>query len=385
MRQKLLKKAVYCLAAAGTLFPMMGSAVPVVHAQQQYIDDVEDTLNSLTLREKICQMFVMQPVNMPAVDGKVYATTTGNALKKSLEAYPVGGIIYFANSVTGHDQFKDLITTTQSYSKIPLIIAIDEEGGRVARIGKTLNGYQYPQHAAFSDMLTYESQGPEVAKSNANIIGQNLAHYGVTLDYAPVADTNSNPNNPVINTRAYSTDFDTGAELVGAAVQGYHSAGIGTTLKHFPGHGDTQSDTHAGTVYLNKPLSVLRRDELRPFRAGIQNGTDVVMIAHLIVNEIGKESLFSTIMVKDLLMEEMGFEGLVTTDGISGMKAMTDNYNSAEIAVRGIESGIDLFCDPASLPEAVDAVEQAVLDGRLTEERIDESVRKILTFKKNHQ
>lgn len=386
MKKRILKKAMCCLAVAGTLFPWFDYKETVAYAEQQYINDVEETLNSLSLHEKICQMFVSYQYTLPKADGsgKVGATDTGETLRKSLEKYPVGGILYDASSMKTHTQLQNLLSAGQSYSKIPLIACVDEEGGRVARIAKTFGSYKYPEHAPFNDMLDYENEGTETAFKNAEIIGQNIKHYGFNLDYAPVADTHSNPANPIINRRAYSTSFDTGAELVGAAVDGYHSAGVGTTLKHFPGHGDTSSDTHLSGVVLYKSVNELRQNELKPFRAGIQSGSDAVMIAHIIVDEIGQESLFSSLILKDLLQEEMGYEGIITTDGL-GMNAVKDHYSSAEIALRSIDAGIDMFCCIDNLPEAVDAIEQAVLDGRISEERIDESVRKILTFKQKHQ
>lgn len=341
----------------------------------------QDLLEGMSLHEKVCQMMIVYPHRMPNVGGSGYlsAMETGPRLQASLDAYPVGGILYDASSMQSHDQLQNLVHMAQSYSETPLLVTIDEEGGRVARIGNTL-GYHLGSVTKFDAMQTYASQGTGVAHDNAKAIAENIAWHGFNLDFAPVADTNSNPNNTVIGTRAYSTNFDEAATLVPAAVAGFHDGGVGCTLKHFPGHGDTSADTHAGSVYLNKRVDELRANELKPFQAGIDAGADAVMLAHIIVSEVGEPTLFSHYLVTDVLRNEMGFEGVVITDGL-GMKAMTDTYSSAEIAVRGTKAGVDLFCCPADMPAAVRALEEAVESGEIPEERIDESVLRILTLK----
>lgn len=346
------------------------------------INDIEETLNSLTLHEKVCQMFIMYQQQVPTVQGDGYVNPfeTGVVLEEALKEYPIGGFLYDASNMKTHEQLTQLIETANSYSRIPLIFSVDEEGGRVARIGKTLG---YTRGPILDAMGTYSTKGTKTAYDNARFIGLNIADHGFNLDFAPVADTDSNPNNTVIGTRAYSKDFDEASKLVGSAVLGFKSVGVGTTLKHFPGHGDTSEDSHTGAAYVHKSLAELRLNELKPFRAGIQNGTDAVMIGHIIVDEVGEPSVFSKKIVTNLLKEEMGYEGLIVTDGLQ-MKAMTDFYTTEEIVINGINSGIDIFLCISDLPTAVEAIKKAVLDGTLTEDRIDESVRKILTFKQNH-
>ena len=155
---------------------------------------------------------------------------------------------------------------------------------------------------------------------------------GFNADLAPVADVWSNPDNTVIGDRAYSDDFAQAAELIPEAVRGFHSGGVATTLKHFPGHGDTLADSHDGAVYVSKPLEQLRREELLPFRAGIASGSDMVMIGHLILTEIdaAQPAPFSYRIVTELLREELGFQGVVITDGLQ-MKALTDSYTSGRV------------------------------------------------------
>lgn len=372
-------KKYFCLIVIGLLMSMLFTK-PVYATEQIY--DIEETLNSLTLHEKICQMFIMYQYRMPNIEDGDYLspTETGLSLKKSLEEYPIGGILYDSSSMKSHQQLTELLSTANSYSKVPLIFSVDEEGGRVARIGLTIG---YTRGSVLNAMGTYSSQGTQVAYDNARFIGLNIRDHGFNLDFAPVADTDSNPNNTVIGTRAYSKNFDEASELVGSAVLGFKSTGVGTTLKHFPGHGDTSEDSHTGAAYVHKTLRELRLNEFKPFREGIKNGTDAIMIAHIIVDEINEPSLFSKKLVTNVLKDEMGFDGLIITDGL-GMKAITDYYTTEEIVIKGINSGVDMFLCIEDLPTAVKTVEEAVLNGILTEERIDESVRKILKFKQNH-
>ena len=339
----------------------------------------QDILDGMTLHEKICQMMVVYQYGLPNGSGTVAALETGAPLKNALEKYPVGGILYDAQSIQSHDQLKTLVATADSYSEIPLLFTIDEEGGSVARIGNKI-GYHLGGVTKLGLMGTYESQGTPVAYSNAKYIAENIAWHGFNLDFAPVADTNSNQSNPVIGKRAYSTNFNTAAQLVAAAVQGFHDGGVGCTLKHFPGHGDTSGDTHAGSVVLKKTVDELRANELKPFKAGIDAGADAVMLAHIIVEEIGEPTLFSHHLVTDVLRGELGFDGVVITDGLQ-MQAMTDVYSVTDIVLKGTKAGVDIFLCPANLEEAVTALEKAVERGEITEERIDESVLRILQLK----
>lgn len=365
---------------------VMLTLIGFTNAKANTIPEVESILNSMTLHEKICQMFIMYQYSMPVIntDGtnstqKLTAIETGTKLQKSLEKYPIGGILYDASSMKSHDQLTNLVNTANSYSKIPMLFTVDEEGGRVARIGKTIG---YTRGAILNNMYTYESQGTTKAKENAKYIAQNIADHGFNLDFAPVADTWSNNNNTVIGERAYSKNFDNAATLVGAAVQGFHEGGVACTLKHFPGHGDTSGDTHAGSVYVYKSIDEIRKNELKPFQAGIDNGADAVMIAHIIINETGEPCLFSHEIITNLLRNEMNFDGVVISDGL-GMKAITDNYKSDELAERAINAGCDILLCPADMPLAINHLKQCVENGKISEERIDESVRRILTLKYN--
>ncbi len=332
----------------------------------------QQLLETMTLREKVCQLFVVFPVNLAGPD---QVTEAGEPTRLALEQYPVGGLIYDRTNMAGKEQVRDMLAAVQSYSRIPLLLACDEEGGRVNRLMATV-GTTY-----IGPMLQYKDQGVGKAAENARIIASDMAALGFNVDFAPVADVWSNPKNTVIGDRAYSDDFSQAADLVAAAVEGFHQGGVACALKHFPGHGDTSADSHNGSVYVYKTLDQLREAELLPFRAGIGAGADMVMIGHLIISGVSEEpALLSPEIVTDLLREELGFTGVVITDSLQ-MRAMTDVYGAGEIAVGAVLAGVDLLLCPENLEEAVDALTAAVESGEIPESRLDESVLRILAMK----
>lgn len=333
----------------------------------------ERLLAEMTLHEKVCQLFVVQPADL--VPGVTAVTAAGDATRQALERYPVAGLLYDASNLVSLPQTHTMLANSQSYSKIPLILTCDEEGGRVNRLMHTV-GTTY-----IGPMLDFKDQGAEKAMENARTIATDMRFCGFNMDLAPVADVWSNPDNTVIGDRAYSDDFEQAAQLVSAAVSGFHEGGVACTLKHFPGHGDTSADSHYGSVYVYKTLDELRQAEFLPFQAGIDAGADAVMMGHLIVSDIdGQPALLSHKIVTELLREELGFDGVVITDSLK-MQAMTDHYGSGDIAVGAIQAGVDLLLCPQNLDEAVTALTQAVENGAITQERLDESVLRVLRLK----
>ena len=340
-------------------------------------DSADPTLQSLlsqmTLHEKVCQMLVVTPESITGVEA---VTAAGDTTKKALQAMPVGGILYSKPNLRSKEQVKTMLQNTQSYSAIPLMFTCDEEGGRVNRLMSTLNT------TMIGPMLDYKDQGVEIAYKNACTIASDMSALGFNADMAPVADVWSNPENTVIGDRAYSDDFQQAAVLVASAVEGFHAGGVATALKHFPGHGDTSEDTHYGAVFITKTLEEIREKELLPFQAGIQADSDMVMIGHLILSDIDDQPApFSHKIVTELLRQELGFDGVIITDGLQ-MKAMTDFYSDGEIACSAVKAGVDMLLCPANPEEAAAALEVAVINGDLTESRIEESVLRILKMKK---
>lgn len=345
---------------------------PAADPDAQLRAQAETLLANMSLHEKVCQLFVVYP---EAITGVSATVSAGERTRKALEEYPVGGFLYDRKNMVSQEQLRTMLTAVQSYSKIPLILTCDEEGGRVNRLMATVGT------TWVGPMLDYKDKGTDTAFTNAKTIATDLVSCGFNTDMAPVADVWSNPANTVIGDRAYSDDFNQAAQLVASAVEGFHAGGVATALKHFPGHGNTSADSHDGAVYVDRTLEELRKEELVPFQAGIDAGSDLVMVGHLIVSDIDDQPApFSYAIVTELLREEMGFDGVVITDGLQ-MQAMTDTYSSAEIALKAVAAGVDLLLCPSDLESAVDALTQAVEDGTLTTERLDESVLRILTLK----
>ncbi len=334
----------------------------------------ETILAEMTLREKICQMIMAAPSDITGVKTVIAA---GDATRAGLEKYPVGALLYDRSNMRSRDQLLTMTQNTQSYSKIPVLITCDEEGGRVTRLMDTVGTTQVDA------MLTYKDQGVETAKKNARTLADDLVSCGLNMDLAPVADVWSNPKNTVIGDRAYSDDYAQAAELIPGAVDGFHDGGVACVLKHFPGHGSTTGDSHYGSAYVTKTLDELRQEDLLAFQAGIDAGADAVMMGHLIVKDVDSEpAVFSHDIVTGLLREEMDFDGVVMTDALE-MQAIADHYGKNEVAVKAVKAGVDMLLCPADLDGAIDALTKAVESGEITEARINESVLRILKLKEN--
>lgn len=335
----------------------------------------EELLGEMSLRDKVLQLFIVTPEQLAGVSGPV--TQCGDTSRQAIQANPVGGVIYFADNLQSRDQCADMIAGLQEASPLGLFISVDEEGGTVARLGNN----PAMGTTSFGDMA--DIQDPEQAYQVGATIGDDLKALGFNLDFAPVADVYSNPDNPVIGRRAFSSDPEVAATLVSACVEGFEDSGILCTLKHFPGHGDTDTDSHHGAASSDKTLEELERCEFLPFQAGIQAGADLVMVGHISLPQVTGEdtpACLSRDIVTGLLRQQLGFEGLAVTDSLS-MQAITDAYPPGEAAVLAIQAGMDLLLMPADLEEAVNGVLEAVESGDLTQQRIDESVLRILTTK----
>ena len=335
---------------------------------------VDETLAGMTLHEKVCQMMFVTPEELTGEDG---VTVAGDATRQALENYPVGGIVYFAKNLESQDQVKEMIDNSQKDSSIGLFVATDEEGGVVNRLMDTV-GTTY-----IGSMYYYKDDGDETAYENAYTIANDMSALGFNLDFAPVADVWSNPDNTVIGERAYSDDYAQAAELVGNAVKGFNDGGVMCTLKHFPGHGDTAEDSHYSSAYVHRTKEEIMADEMQPFRSGIEAGAEFVMVRHLIVPDIDEvPATLSYKIATGILRDELKFEGVAITDSFE-MESIADNYSVDDAVVMSVKAGMDMILQPKDMASAVNSIEQAVADGELSEDRIDESVRRILTLKES--
>ena len=359
------------------------------------IDDVESQLQKMTLREKVGQLFYVRP---EVLDTTIHYGQTGgidastddltkiklqavNATMKGVnEKYPVGGVILYAHNIDYEAQLTAFISQIRALKGSPLL-CIDEEGGRVARIGNNANFHV----EKFESMDAIGKTGDaKNAYYCGNTIGTYLKKYGFDIDFAPVADVNTNPENIVIGKRAFSDDPAVAAQMVVSYLQGLKDANVVGCIKHFPGHGDTKADTHYGYAQSLKTWNEMVDCEMVTFKAGIQWGCKLIMTAHIGAPKVTGSDIpatMSSLILHDKLRKELGYQNIIITDAME-MGAITQQYTSAEAAVGSIKAGVDIVLGPQNFIEAFDAVVKAVEDGTLTEQRIDESVRRILKLKK---
>lgn len=352
------------------------AASTVPPANNGNADQYDKMIGQMSLHDKICQLLIVTPESLTGFDN---VTASGDTTKRCLEQYPVGGLIYFSANLESTEQTKEMLANTRKIQEdigcIPLFYAIDEEGGDVARCADALGT------TSFDPMYTYKDQGTETAYNNAKTIAGDISALGFNLDFAPVADTWSNPANTVIGQRAYSNDFNETSELVSAAVKGFSDGGVYCSLKHFPGHGDTAEDSHYGMAASAKTISELEQNEYLAFKKGIESGADMVMAGHITMSSIDQQpASVSKTMITDELRGKLGYDGVIVTDSLA-MGAVADMYESGELAVKVIDAGADILLMPEDMKAAVEGLENAVKDGTISEERINESVRRILILK----
>ena len=336
-------------------------------------EKAEAYLLTMTMEEKFWQLFYVTP---EALTGVETATRAGDTTADALEEMPVGGICYFAKNLEDPEQVSTMLLSTQQYIKTPLFLGVDEEGGTVSRLGGNENmGVTALKSAA--DYGAADDSG--AVQSESATLASQMGALGFNMNFAPVADL-SMEGNEVIGTRAYSSDPAVVGRLSSAMVRGLQEGGIAACLKHFPGHGSATADTHEGKSLSTRTLEQLRADEFPAFKAGIDAGVHFVMMAHLTNENFSAHPASLSPEVVGLLRNELEFDGVIITDAMN-MAAITGTYGADQAAVMAIQAGCDMILMPNSLEKAFDGLVQAVLDGTLTQERIDESVLRILTAK----
>ena len=347
----------------------------------------EKILAGMTLEEKVCQLFMIRPENLLSEqrqeqvgDGDDSGTTEADSdMERILRKYPCGGIIMFGGNLTTPEALAEFMNSLSAASKIPLLYGVDEEGGGVARIA---NNGNFGVNKTRS--MSYIGASGDVTRAYdaGNYIGSYLKEFGFSVDFAPVADINSNPNNIVIGYRSFGSDPELVSSMVSGFLEGLHSAGIAGCIKHYPGHGDTSQDTHQGYAEVTKTWDELLEMELIPFRDNLDD-TDMVMVAHITLPNVASAGLPATLSYELMtvkLREELGYKGIIITDAL-GMGAITNMYASDTAAVLAFSAGADILLLPADYIKACEGVISAVKDGRITMERLDESVLRILTLK----
>ncbi len=336
------------------------------HLQVEY--GIEERIKTMTIKQKVGQLMVVgfQKPELSKED------------VEHLQTHSFGNFIYFKHNIANKEQILALSQRLREIGGEDAFICIDQEGGMVTRI---FNGATFFPGA----MAVAQSGDPENARKVGEIMGEELLSLGINFNLAPVLDINSNPNNPVIGVRSFGDSKETVTAFGTRYIEGLQSKGVLATAKHFPGHGDTASDSHYTLPLINHPLDRLLDFELVPFKAAIDGGIGAVMTSHILFKTVDEErpATLSEKVLTGLLRKRLGFEGLIITDDME-MKAIADTVGSAEGVLLAIQAGADLVCvshTRSTQKLAYERLMKAVTNGELSEERIDQSLRRILKAK----
>jgi beta-N-acetylhexosaminidase len=337
-------------------------------------DPIEEHINAMTLDEKIGQMLII------GMDGYVL----NDNIKGIIESNGIGGFILFGSNINSTEQLLELTNSLKeanAVNKIPLFISIDEEGGRISRIPKPVKNFP-------TNKIIGKINNDEFSYEIGYVLAEKVKSFGFNMNFAPVLDVNSNPRNPIIGDRAFGSKAELVSSLGVQTMAGMSFGGVIPVVKHFPGHGDTSVDSHVGLPSVNNDLERLNSFELIPFKAAIDNGVQCVMVAHILLPKIDKENpaTLSTAIITNMLREQLNFKGVVITDDMT-MGAITENYDLAAAAVQSVKAGSDIILVAHKYENATAAMKSlkaAVQSGEITEQRIEESVYRILTLKKKY-
>ena len=384
-----------CLAMA-----LLGAGLPICAGRAEASDtDVEAILSAMSLRDKIAQMLIISPRSWQAGSSKAKSVRSLNdALRDAIAKNRYGGVLFFVDNCGSAEQMLKLTSEIQTASLsgggVPMLISVDQEGGIITRLSAGTDGIGNMALAATGD--------PENARAMARVHGEELSLVGINTDFAPSLDINNNPTNPVIGVRSFGDSPEVVSEFGCAFVQGLQDTNTIATLKHFPGHGNTGTDSHSGLPTIDVSLEALTNTELVPFKAAIEAGADMVMTAHIRYPQIEtgtyttasgrKISLPATMsktILTDILRGRLGFEGVIVSDSLE-MAAISDNFSQDDMLTLCINAGVNmLLLSHISGPKTLKAME-TLLDravalteqGKIDVARVEDSVRRILTLKK---
>lgn len=341
---------------------------------EEKVDIIMEQIKEMSLEEKIGQMFIV------GLEGQAVDENT----IKMITEYYVGGFILFSKNIKDSDQLLSLVNSLKELNaknKTPLFISVDEEGGRVSRMPSEIK--KLPSNKKIGEL-----NNRETTYEIGRILGEELKSFGFNVNYAPVLDINNNPDNPVIGDRAFGDNKIVVSSLGVEIMKGIQSKGVISVIKHFPGHGDTSVDSHKNLPSIEIDLERLKSFELLPFKTAIENGADAVMIAHILLPKIDGDypSSLSKTVITDILRGDLGFDGVVISDDMT-MGAIVENYEIGEAAVNAINAGTDIVLVAHGFENgvfAISAVKEAVENNIITEDRLDESVYRVLKLKEKY-
>lgn len=342
---------------------------------EQKLDEIVNAgIEVMPLEDKVAGLFIVTP---EAITGVSTAVQAGDGTRQALAQYAVGGLVYFSKNIQSREQITAMLDNTELYTKYPIFLAVDEEGGSVARVADAGVGTKVDSAKTIG-----ESGDANNAYLAGQTIGADLAGLGFNLDFAPVADL-ANTDGSAMEKRAYGSEAQAVLPYVTSMIQGLSEQGITSCLKHFPGVGSTAADTHSGLTTTERTAEQFRAEEFTVFQSGIDAGADMVMIGHIAAPGLTGNNdpcTFSEEVVTNILRNELGFKGVIVTDTLN-MKSVSDYYGADEAAVMALRAGCDMLLMPEDFEKAYNGVLQAVQDGTISEERINDSLRRIYRIK----
>lgn len=350
--------------------------VEIEMTREEKIDEIVNAaIEVMPIEDKVAGLFLVTP---EAITGVGTAVQAGEGTKEALGQYAIGGLIYFDKNIQSQDQLTEMIDNSVMYSKYPLFIGVDEEGGSVSRVAKSSIEVAKVEPAA-----DIAASGDTAEAYNAGTtIGSYLNTLGFNLDFAPVADVAAGENS-ILGDRSYGSDPAAVAGLASNMVKGLQDSGISACMKHFPGLGDTTEDTHDGMASTERTADDFRSSDFLVYQAGIEAGVDFIMISHLSAPALTGDNTpcsLSSQVVTDLLRNELGYDGVIITDAMN-MAAVTEYYTADEAAVYALRAGCDMILMPEDFETAYQGVLQAIQAGTISEERINDALRRIYRIK----
>ncbi len=350
------------------------SAEPV--EEIDYLDEIVNaSIAEMPIEDKVAGLFMITP---EALTDMTTVVRAGDTTREKLSERAVGGLIYFSQNIENAEQLTEMLSNTRSSSKYPILLAVDEEGGTVSRVA------QSGLAENVGNMSEIGSTGDAAkAQEAGTTVGSYLSGFGFNMDFAPVADV-VEEGNTIIGERSFGTDTNLVASMVSAWVEGIQSTGVSACLKHFPGLGDTTEDTHEGMAATEKSLEDFAARDFPVYQAGIEAGVDFVMVSHLSAPNVTGDNTPASLsekMITEILRGQLGYDGVVITDAMN-MTAITDYYTADEAAIKALQAGADMILMPEDYETAYNGVLEAVNNGTLTEERINESLRRIFRVKR---
>lgn len=349
---------------------------PVVElTPEQKLDEIVNAgIEVMPIEDKVAGLFIVTPESITGVSTAVKA---GEGTQQALAKYAVGGIVYFSKNMQSEEQLKEMIDNTQLYTKYPLFIAVNEEGGSDSCVAETGIGTKVD-----SAQVIGQTGDANNAYAAGTTIGTYLSGLGFNLDFAPVADL-ANVEDSVMEGCAYGSDAATVSSFVTSMAKGLEEQNVTACIKHFPGIGSSTADTHDGLATTDRSAEDFRANEFTVFQSAIEAGTDMIMVSHMAAPSLTGDNTPSTLskaVVTDILREELDFDGVIITDAMS-MAAISNYYGSDEAAVLALKAGCDMILMPEDFELAYNGVLEAVKNGTISEERVNDALRRIYRIK----